>query len=831
VARSITRWLAAWLASLAWSALVAADATRPGHAARPWWDDFPTLVQAGDAALAARLAATGSLCGAADDPTWGILAQRIRYVSFPGRAESLHERGLKALTWIEGFGTAHAYIVQVKRDPQGQWLPFPAAPEVPQVFCNAWGWEHVDGTGEVRWIGIHNYFDPDDLVPPFSRLHPRYGCPPLTYPDGRPATGFLGSADTPWTHRVFDAGCAKNVLGKVWFENDELNAEGTGGDGHMLAVVPDPGYTPEEWSRLRVERLRQRKTLQVSAGKDSACPVWTDYARASVRQALDLGIDGLWVDNFSPWDSFNARPLVKAFGEWSVAGFREFLRTHVSGPRRTAAGIGDPAAFDIRQYLQERCRQWGGKPQDLHHPAWRDPRWLDDPVWRAYLVYKRRTGTAALSRFYRAIKEEAAAAGKPDFPVLGNDIPMFALGWPRGDLDMVSTELDWGWSLSGGARGAMPPPLGSYVPVYKLAREHARSRFVNVWMYVPDKQLGKEGIASVLDYQGLASHALPMPYYPHRRDAGSETVDAAFFRFVREVAPSLGDRRPVETVGLYASSSSQLAAFTPAGVLRFNEQTHAFSFWGWGTALTWLHAPWRALPEWKLTAEEMSGLRLLIIPSAEVFPAEDVPLLRQWVAEKGGALVVAGACGGRQGESAFFDPAPASSTLASLTEGAGTGGPQAVGRGSVWVLPQDPGIAFYAATDTRPDLLGSFAAALRLLAPDDRAALDAPAVPWHVGLTLYQGPGAHRLFIDANNTRIDLAADSITPTPPLTWRVRLPAAWRGRPVAGRVLAPSPAPELAVRQRDGDPVEVSLSPVSLYACVVLETPAEAPRPGR
>ena len=790
---------------------------------KPWWDDFLTIVQTGNTERAAAAHAVAALCGAADDPCWGIFHQRIRNVSYPGRVAALHERGLKAITWIECFGTTQAHIVQLKRDANGAWVRYPSDPSLTRVFCNAWGWKAFDGTGEVRWVGVHNYFEPEDFARPYTRLHPRYGCPPMTYPDGRLAVGYARTRAQPWTHRVFDAACAKNVLGRVHFENRELNrARGDAdaeSDGFM--DVPDPGFTPEEWARRRRERLIGLETLRFSVGKDSACPLWIDYLRASIRQALDLGIDGVWADNFSPWDSLGACPLNKAFGEWSVAGFRRYLGETFAPERLRDIGVTDWKSFDVRQHLREQCRKWGGVPDNLRDNTWRDPRWLDDPVWRAYVIYKRQTGTRALSRFYRTIKEEAAAAGEPDFLIMGNDIPMFGLGWPRGDLDMVSTELSWSWSLTGGSRGLMPPPLGSYVPVYKLAREHARSRFVNIWMYVPKEQQAKPNIARVLYYQGLATHALPMPHYPHRRDVGDEATDAAFFGFVRRAAHTFADRLPIEEVGLYFSSSSQLASLTPRGFLSFNDQTHAFSFWGWGTALTWQHVAWRAVPEWKLTAETLGGLRVLTVPNAAVFPAEDVPVLEQWV-YAGGVLVLAGECGLRQGEKGNFDRAPGGSTLAPLAAAASGREPGRLGKGVVVCLTEDPGVRFYKATDRRLEMMSPFATVLdQATAISGPLLLDAPGVPWHVALTPYLDAKARRLFVDVNNTNIDLTNDTVTPTQNLTLTVTLPPSLRGQTLQARVLSPDELPEVRMRRLSDGRVALDLSPLSVYACVVIE----------
>ncbi len=103
------------------------------------------------------------MCGAADDPTWGTYGQRLRIRGHRDRVEALHARGIKALTWIEAFGTAHAYIAQFKRREDGGWVGFPEDPSIPRPFATHYGWQAYDGTGEIRWIGIQNYYDCDDI--------------------------------------------------------------------------------------------------------------------------------------------------------------------------------------------------------------------------------------------------------------------------------------------------------------------------------------------------------------------------------------------------------------------------------------------------------------------------------------------------------------------------------------------------------------------------------------------------------------------------------------------------------------------------------------------
>ena len=505
--------------------------------------------------------------------------------------------------------------------------------------------------------------------------------------------------------------------------------------------------------------------------------------------------------------SITVHTILTAFGEWSVAGFRPYLRGHFPAAALRAMGVGDVDKFDVREYLRGKCAERGGNPGNLRDKAWRDARWLDDPVWRAYAIYKRQTGTEALSRFYRAIKEAARKAGKPEPLVSGNDIPGFSLGWPRGDLDMVSTELSWGWGLTSGARGLMPPPLGSFVPFYKLAREHARSRFVNVWMYMPDDQLHRPNIADVLFYQGLASHTFSMPQPGGKKTAGDDATNAAFFAFVNSVRATLGNRLPVEEVGLYYSSSSQLAFMCPGGFQDFNNQPHIFAFWGWGTALSWLHCQYRAVPEWKLTPETLAGLRVLIIPNAEVFDPRDVAVLTRWV-QGGGAVIVTGNSGRRRGEEGNFEVNAGGSSLASLT-----------GKGTVLYLKDDVGLAFYKASSERPGMLAGFREAMAAVA-GGAVISRAEAVPSTVGLTAYEDAAAGRLFVDVNNVNIDTKSDTITPAPPVHFAVRLPEWLKGKKLQVRMLSPDAGVKVALNSG-----EVSLSPVRRYACVVIEASSE------
>jgi len=440
-----------------------------------------------------------------------------------------------------------------------------------------WGWQRYGG-GPIVWVGVQNYFDDEPFARPFTRTHARYGAPPVTYPDGTVATGYVGSAEDPRNSRVFDAVCAKDILGRVRYEaqyNEPVNR-----------VDPATGKPAGPLDGLKLIPKTNKYAGIFLFQKDSACPAWIDYARASTLLAADSGMDGMWTDNFSPWDSYGRPAVQNAFGEWSVARFRDYLGRQFSSEQLRAMGVDDVGTFDVRDALIAIARRWGWKGEDLRNPVWSDPRWQEEPLWRAYVIFKRQTGTEALAKYYTVVKDAARLAGKEDFLVAGNDIPGFSLGWPRGQLDLVSTELTAGWNLGGGPRGFLLHPVGRFAPFYKLAREHARSRFVNVWLYRGgfEEQLSRPNVVSAMYYEMLATHAMPMFSPGNQRFAGNREADRSFFEFVSRVAPEYGNRVPVEEVGIYYSSSSLLARELPGGTMAFNRQPHQFAFWGWATA-------------------------------------------------------------------------------------------------------------------------------------------------------------------------------------------------------------------------------------------------------
>jgi hypothetical protein len=253
----------------------------------------------------------------------------------------------------------------------------------------------------------------------------------------------------------------------------------------------------------------------------------------------------------------------------------------------------------------------------------------------------------------------------------------------------------------------------------------------------------------------------------------------------------------------------------PGGFRNHADQPHSFAFYGWGTALTFLHVPWQAVPEWKLGL--LDHLRVLIVPSADIFPQEDVVTLQKWV-EDGGSLVIAGPCGARLGEAGNFERCAAGSTLLPLAHEASQH-EATLGKGRVISLAADPALDFYRASAQRPGQLPVFAKIIQDALQDrPPLILDASKVDWKTNLSLHRD--ANSLFVDVANTNIDLPSDAVTPTPAITFTLTLPAGWNRDRVKVEALSPDDAPSLTTSFIDDSHLEITVGPIRFYTCLVI-----------
>lgn len=749
----------------------------------PWWDNYPRIVQ-GRTDYLAPYHADVVFAGGLNAPSWGIWGQVL--FNRPKAAEEVHDQGGKLISYFETFGQSYCVIVSL---PDAELNT-----ETPRASSSHWSWRSYNGD-PIYWAGAHSWFDDLPEARPYTRAHPTYGGPPMRYPDGREATGYAGDPANPMHHRAFDAGCSKNVLGEISFETHDVTPEVQANGPHDGLLLIDGKYAGIA--------LMQ---------KDSACPHWLDLDEAATRYAAGRGCDGMWSDNYSPWDSFGIRPVDRGFGDWSVALFRDYLKQHFDAAALAEMGVADVATFDVRAAFRGQVRDWGGDDTNLRDPKWSDARWLDHDLWHAYVIFKRQQGTRALDAYDSRMHAAATAAGKPDFLIAGNDIPGLSLGWVRGNLDMVSTESTAGYALDAGSRGLMLPPAGRHSVRYRLAGVHARSRLVNIWPYLDGDLAGyarNPELTRVMAYEMLAAGALPMPHPDLSRVLGDAAAYGEFFAFVGEARAHFGTRVPIARTGLYYSASSLLAFMTPGGFLDFNKRPHQFGYYGWATALHDRHEAYVPVPEWQLTAKTLAGLDLLIVPDACAIEEADVQqVLRPWV-ESGGRLLVTGDSGTREGESGNFarhNRGPLHSRL---------------GSEHTVYIEKNVGMDYYLRDGARGELLPAMAGRLHAAqGPDTTSMITATGAPPTTGITPYFDANQSALFVDVNNLALDLEADTIAPTGPVTFEIALPETLRGAALKHQVLSPEEGISVTVEPAGEGRVRVVLSPITYYASVMI-----------
>jgi hypothetical protein len=381
----------------------------------------------------------------------------------------------------------------------------------------------------------------------------------------------------------------------------------------------------------------------------------------------------------------------------------------------------------------------------------------------------------------------------------------------------------------------MLPPIGRMAPLYRSCRPFAKSRFVNVWFYNDDYEahLNNPVLCSLLYYEMLANHTLPMFHPSNERVIGTEATNSAFFAFVEEAAPVFDARVPASDIGVLYSPSSILSRFTPEGYTQ-NSQPHQFAFWGWTTALGELQYQYRSVPEWKLTSDTLADLRLLVIPEAAVFDPDAVTaLLQPWV-EAGGLLIVTGESGRLMSEMDNFDVNSQGYGFSPLTGVTATSGAPAedlrtVGLGKVLYVRDNVGRDYFDADSGRVAMLPAFSAWMDSLFASTDPPLLAPGigVTSRVGLTVFEDETAGRIFVDVVNYDIDVATDVVTPTSELVINLRIPTWLQGTALHGWAVAPGVPPNVVARSRAVDRIEVTITSVADYASVVIGAGSHPP----
>jgi hypothetical protein len=779
-------WLAAIGLGLALVGSAGHAAPAIGAAPNYWWYHYPTFSSIEDPEVAAKCGARMNLAGPGADPTWGPYAQWLTVLDNRAKLPALEASGARCIVWIEGFGDCMVYAITFDRNPDGSFAKRTDDPRCAAGRRTHWCWAapNIPQGNTFRWVGLHNTVNDEDFaLPDFGRE--KLGIPAPTYPDGRPAVGWLPGVRYPLNAMVYDACGAKDINGDLHpacEAPDKVNdIDPKTGQHHG----PIEGLYPAIIGKDDCPSppgLKAGDTVYcgaISVHKDLSAPFWREYVRSSIRQIVKQGLDGIWCDNYSPWDNFGYPPVQKAFGDWSVARFREWLAKRVPAGQLQAMGVSDPRGFDVRQYLKAKAREFGAKdPSNRDDPAWHDQRWVDEPIWQAFRAFRQEAARQDLKAFYEAIHDEARKDGRPDFCIGGNDIPFYGLGWVRDEwLDMVNCELTPGWHMGSGSRGIMLPPVGKMAPVYRAAMEHEKGPFSAAWYYLngdASKYQQRPEIAKVLLAEAFANSCFLMCNPSNKDVAGNLETHAWWNRFVREHEAAFGARMAVADVGVLFSPDNQLYLLAPGGFPDMDKQPHVFGYYGWATVCVDAHLPYRCVTDWHLDAAHLAGLRTLILPDATCLEDPAMAALEKWVRD-GGRLIVTGDAGSRMGPTGLF-ARRAVPLMARLT-GAGPSGEapmeRRVGRGTVIWTAAPLGMDYYLQADKRPALLDGMRT---LIGPSGLA--DGRGMPTTVGLAVWKSADGTALFADLWNYDIDLEADRVRPAEGISVRMKTPAGWK-----------------------------------------------------
>jgi hypothetical protein len=806
------------LPPLSGTPVCAASEPAPPSEAEFWWYRFPTFGATQDAATIRRTHLRLAMQNLSADPTWGPFGQAAHSLDrIPPAARKAFletkQQGVRWITWVEAFGDCVMYAAALQQNPDGTFEQRQGDSEMARLVRTAWNWESSSARAgnAYRWVGLHNTANNEDFVQPhFSREATKFPIP--TYPDGREALGWLPEGTYPTNARIYDACGARDINGHLDLSGegfrvpekantrDATTGEPLGSQTGLYPLVVGPN------SQSRFKDRQSGDIVHVShmaASKDPACPFWPKYARVSVRQVLANGLDGLWCDNFACYNNFGMPPLRNAFGAWSEHRFRKFLAQHFTEQQRSQLGIADTSTFQIRDYLIQKATTWGAvNPSSYGDRAWFDRRWLDEPIWNAYKVFKQQISQEALRNFYHAIKDEAERAGRPDFCVAGNDVPVYALGWTRDAwLDMVSSEQTPGWWVTTGSRGIMIPPLGKYAVIYRAALEHQKGPYATVWYSLgkPYESLSDSTeLGKVLAAEAFANSTF-LKYVPRGHYAGTEESHAWWNQFAVNHEDDFGRRQAVADIGLLYSPDNQLAGVVPGGhTIRQDDQPHSFSHWGFATAMVDAHIPYRVVTDWSLTAESLQDLQTFIIPNAECLDSAAQPVLDAWV-RSGGRLIITGPSGCRAGPAGMFERRT-QSLLQPLVEremASATGDvvTRRHGAGTVIWSPDTVGVHYYVKHEERSRRLDGM---VKLIGGS--RLVDAPQVPSTVGIFLWRTTHGGELFADLVNYDFDADSDHVQEATNIQFKLRLPP--DSRLLNTIALSPDQDIKLSCQDQDG-----------------------------
>ena len=596
-----------------------------------------------------------------------------------------------------------------------------------KLIVNAWNWQTWAGQpGKTHWFGLQSFMENSEWAPyPTAKA---FDLPAFTTPDGAP----------------IPPGKLYDVLGRQWIDgtlhfmessNSQITDEIATASGLATVSHRQKGGGDVQggngWATMRLVSL------------DRANPQLRAYdCRESAEFIKRFRPAGVFVDNLGDTDTLI--PMMMSFGQWSSHNFREFLRSRMTANELQACGIENVNTFEIRDYMSQGDVS-GGKLNSNHL---RDPRWLDDKIWKAYLVYKVETGLEYGREVYHAAKAAAAEVGL-DCGIFGNIIPMFpGSELARGFCDVPCFE----W-LAEGTYSTLPelglPPKARSAYVVRLARTYSGTSYCWFSLYVPKRLSGPKhvNLHKVQAFECFSNGGI-MDYgqwYLDRYSPGTDESAGYINRFIDKVAPRASGRDFAADIGLVYCSWTLVATIDglrPVPELFLNE------YKGWTDYLCNARLQWNVVLSQDLAAGGLERFKVIVLPSILSITDQQVDALQRYV-ERGGRIVVTGHSGTRYGPDQFLT-SRRTNALAQLAH-----------HPRVHWTSGEPGAEYF----TGKDQTAAGKSMADLLVFDGFEQILTTDAPKMAEVSLWRPTKTPGFILDLVNNNIDVESDRITAAP------------------------------------------------------------------
>ena len=706
--------------------------------------------------------------------SWGALLQNLSWNEQLNNHNRIKMENKRSVSYYEASGEAMVVIIGYKTEP-------PETGYDTLFQASAWSIspENASSMQHYTYSGLHNEMNDEKTVTGLGYTREALGYSEPKFPDDSSALGYYDDPELPFplNAKIYWATMAHNITGNV---DANLGGEWTAAEvPGMIQVTVGTKMLPKYIGKSEGDVVGFK---DIGMHKDPASPFWYEHIKLTAIFWAERGIDGAWCDNMSPWDNFGG--LHNMFGLWSEYKFNLYLKEKYSAEQLKAYGIDNMDKFNIRDYITSKAEDLGSTdPLNKDDRVYSDFSWLDDPVWVNYKLFKSESGSEYLKNMYKIIKEEYEIRGITDgFCVQGNDMPSLNHGWITDEwMDMNSSEINMGWNLTFGTKGIGYLPVGKLSIFYRASLETQQAPYSTPWVYA-DATVGRKlETGKIFLAEAFANGAL---IKTAENTVGTDASHRWFNKYLYKYEEEFGIRYPKYDIAILHSTDEQLANMAPNALTGpdMNYQFHMQGMWGFSAAMADNNIPYRVLPMYKLNAQALKGLKTLIIPNVESMTDETAQIIIDY-ANNGGRVVISGQAGTRYSRDQLFTVRDKelfkdatgleTGTAVGINRILGGNGDYdittvAVGQGEFVWMPAQIGHEYFTDVDYRADLTSDI---LKLIGTE-KTLLDAE-LPITMAAYLWTSRDGADTFIDIVNYDGNLEDDTITPTAPCEFKVKL----------------------------------------------------------